>query len=242
MQKPTFCDQNWLDMQPTHGGRICGECTKTIIDFRKHSWAEIQAQQAAANNSICGIYTNKQLKHWGKEVPRKTQDCKRAAAMLATMATLLTATPLVAQNSEVNPIERVEENKSTIIKGTMTDERGEPLLIANVAILQNGSICTGTSTDFDGNYEIDISDCMNSNQKIEVEFSYIGFEDVKMNIEDLKENTAGVIEERNVINYDVVLPQGEIIAFYVRDPDYKAKFGWRVKRFFRKVKNVFKRQ
>lgn len=43
----------------------------------------------------------------------------------------------------------------TSLKGTLTDENtGEPVILATVALYQNGILKTGTETDFDGNYSI----------------------------------------------------------------------------------------
>jgi hypothetical protein len=40
------------------------------------------------------------------------------------------------------------------VYGTITDDKGEPIPFANVAILQSGQLVTGTTTDFDGVYKI----------------------------------------------------------------------------------------
>jgi len=54
--KPKYCGQNWLEMQPTDGGRICGQCDKVIVDFSKMSWTEIEQLQRQNNNAVCGMY------------------------------------------------------------------------------------------------------------------------------------------------------------------------------------------
>jgi len=62
----------------------------------------------------------------------------------------------------------------TTISGKVSDESGEPL--PSVNILVQGSQ-TGTVSDFDGNYSIEVS------SKVTLEFSYIGFETQTVNID-----------------------------------------------------------
>ena len=62
----------------------------------------------------------------------------------------------------------------TTISGKVSDDSGEPL--PGVNILVQGSQ-TGTVSDFDGNYSIEVS------SKVTLEFSYIGFETQTVNID-----------------------------------------------------------
>src|SRR5688572_10916265 len=70
IQKPKYCDQDWLDMKPVPGGRLCKKCGHTLQDFTKSTWIEIEVIQQQNNNSICGMYNERQLKYWGREVPK----------------------------------------------------------------------------------------------------------------------------------------------------------------------------
>ena len=79
--KPNHCDQNWLEMTPTNGGRICEKCNKRIVDFSKMNWAQIERIQNQNNNAVCGMYNHKQLENWGHELPTFSNSIKKAAQM-----------------------------------------------------------------------------------------------------------------------------------------------------------------
>ena len=138
--KPKHCNQHWLEMQPTDSGRICGQCQKHIVDFSKMKWAEIEAIQRANNNTVCGMYSNKQLKYWGQEVP-----CSQLSKSLTTAALLLSlSATLTAQNT--GKVDTCEQR--IVIRGFISGEsfsgEAERLPYTNVTI-KNYNI--GTATD-----------------------------------------------------------------------------------------------
>jgi len=79
--KPRHCGQNWLEMQPVEGGRMCGQCEKKITDFSKMRWSAIEAIQQQNNNTVCGMYHPKQLEHWGKEIPKADPMLRKASVI-----------------------------------------------------------------------------------------------------------------------------------------------------------------
>jgi len=36
--KPRHCNQDWLKMEKTDGGRICGKCEQKMVEFAKMNW------------------------------------------------------------------------------------------------------------------------------------------------------------------------------------------------------------
>ncbi len=59
----------------------------------------------------------------------------------------------------------------TSLSGKITDvDTGEELIGANVTIIQNGNFVTGTSTDFDGNYKVNLDP-----GSYDIEIVYVGF-------------------------------------------------------------------
>ncbi len=61
----------------------------------------------------------------------------------------------------------VQAEQSNVVRGTVVDETGEPL--AGVSVIIQGTT-TGTSTDFDGKFEI------RANRGAVLEISFVGFE------------------------------------------------------------------
>ncbi len=60
--------------------------------------------------------------------------------------------------------------KSTVVKGKITDENGEGLIGASVYVEIEKKMLVGTVSDIDGNYEINVPDC----SKTVLVFSYVG--------------------------------------------------------------------
>ena len=81
--------------------------------------------------------------------------------LLFTLSLLITfATAAVAQNG------------TGTIKGTITDDKGEPVPFANIGVKMNGNLITGATTDFDGVFSIKAL----QPGKYDVEASYTGFQ------------------------------------------------------------------
>lgn len=62
------------------------------------------------------------------------------------------------------------------LKGTVTDDTGEVVMFANVAIYQNGKLIVGTQTDIDGKYQLDSL----AAGTYDVEVSYMSYENKKI--------------------------------------------------------------
>ena len=84
--------------------------------------------------------------------------------------------------------------QAAIVKGTVTDEAGEPLIGATVMVAGSS---TGTATDYDGNFSIDVE------QGKTIHVSYVGYlsQDVKVKGNDLKI----VLKEDNALLDEVVV-------------------------------------
>ena len=91
---------------------------------------------------------------------------KLIISLMCTIALLLYSTPLLAQTG-------------TGVKGVITDEFGESLPAASVAVMKNGKIARGTSTNIHGEFNVDINLASGDD---EIVFSYIGTKTVKMKL------------------------------------------------------------
>jgi TonB-linked SusC/RagA family outer membrane protein len=90
--------------------------------------------------------------------------------------------------------------QSVTVKGSVTSQTdGEPILGANIIIV---GTTTGTSTDFDGNYKIDV-------KKGQVlEFSYLGFTTKKITVTNQKTINVSLTEDASVLDEIVVVGYG----------------------------------
>ena len=91
---------------------------------------------------------------------------KLIISLMCTIAFLLYSTPVLAQTG-------------TGVKGVITDEFGESLPAASVAVMKNGKIARGTSTNIHGEFNVDINLAGGDD---EIVFSYIGTKTVKMKL------------------------------------------------------------
>ena len=76
--------------------------------------------------------------------------------------------PSLVNNPDATTV--LPERVAQVVRGTVTDESGEPL--PGVTVRLKGSNTVGTITDFDGNYTLDIPDDAQNPVLI---FSFVGF-------------------------------------------------------------------
>ena len=197
--KPKYCGQNWLDMAPAEGGRICGGCNKLIMDFTKSTWREIEQVQAANNNAVCGMYTNKQLENWGQQ---PINSCTKLATTLALFASLASVMPAEGQGVSLNKSPRV------IVHGCVSGkDYTRPLDSVKVTLLNTNA---QTFTDKNGNYSLDITDYVDSNATPLIHYEKEGYTD------DIRRYNRG--------DYfmDIVLYKGNenliLSTFYIQQP------------------------
>ena len=87
--------------------------------------------------------------------------------LCCTILVLLLALPAFASGTE---------DGNTVVSGVVIDKKNkEPLIGVSVAIWKDGKIETGATTDFDGSFHISTS-----LTNFEVQFSYMGYKDVKV--------------------------------------------------------------
>ena len=104
--KPKRCGQKWEEMEQTSCGRICVECNKLITDFTKMKWSKIESIQLSSDEPVCGMYSDNQLKYWGKEVPsvwKRNLNCGLTVVALLTSLNLFAAEskPIIFQNGHI---------------------------------------------------------------------------------------------------------------------------------------------
>jgi hypothetical protein len=63
---PTPCHENWRGMTPESGGRFCGSCQKTVVDFTAMTDAEVlsffvEKAEKTPESRVCGRFKNQQL-------------------------------------------------------------------------------------------------------------------------------------------------------------------------------------
>lgn len=225
LPKPKYCGQNWSKMGKTTGGRICGACQKTIVDFSRMSWREIEHIQQENNNSVCGMYKQSQLDHWGQPAYPKGGCIKVTGASLLLS---LTAASSVAQNFPATVSVQKADTLSpkTIIYGTLngSDYNGEPDPLPGGTIrLAHTNI--GTISDIDGKFELDLTEYADTLHDPELIFSSIGY----------KKSTwtyPGKLKGSITLNIQTIEDTANTTYFYVTKGSLKSRISGRLHRWF----------
>ncbi len=223
--KPKHCGQNWLDMNPTEGGRICGQCEKKIVDFSKSSWSEIEKQQSLHNNGLCGMYHPKQLENWGQEISESNNSLLKAA--------VITGISISIANSSYG--QSIINADSLVIQGKVIDGDVGEGLPAAIVRLKNNKI--QTMTDMDGNFKLVLRNVPSTPIPDTLEISEVGYPKKLLVFNDLKQmnsSESGIKLENGKLNITLATPDTEIISFYVHAPTRAQRMKWKIKSWFRR--------
>lgn len=226
------CDQIWEDMTPGEQGRICQKCAHQIIDFRSLNQKEIAEIHTFTEGKVCGLYHSRQLKL--AVPPQRNKKTSRLKAFYLLMMGFILSTDTQAQEVVPSPkTEQVEQDSmkvsseadeellekdstadSLIISGILTEEAGSPLVYANVHI---EGTATGVTTDYEGNYRLDVAPSLKDTTQVVLVYSYIGFTTQKMVFE------RDQLSKESTTTMDVILySDGMVTEFYVsRRPLHK---------------------
>ena len=242
LPKPKFCGQKWLEMRPTSNGRLCGSCEKEIFDFSKLAIDQIEALQKENNNSLCGMYSKKQLKFWEQKSKRSRFSLKSAiaASTLFLASGEYSGSELKAREKEykleiigtntfeINEKSKLDSIPKAIIKGVITtiNKKGEsePLPFANIFLSRHN---IGTTTDIEGKYRIEITDEKYEPIKDTLTASYFGYPPNKTIFDPIPVGT-------NIKNIQFDETVNNITVFYVTVPTKWQRFKWKVKSILKK--------
>ena len=107
---------------------------------------------------------------------------------------------VVYSTKETPTVHSTMQQKQRTIKGTVSDEYGEPLI--GVSVLVQGTT-TGTITDIDGNYTLEIL-----NDEAVLEFSYIGYQKISLRVAGASSLNIIMKEDAQQLNEVVVTAMG----------------------------------
>ena len=172
---PEPCHQDWKKMTPTELGKFCSSCEKEVFDFTTYSDEQL-IKHLDNNNSICGRFTDKQLNR-DLQLQRKqrhnylsyTFSGLFSLFLLNSSTTKAQEKPKTIQTDKKFtsiPLQNTRANDSITVSGAVLEESRYPLPGATVLIK---GTTTGTSTDFDGKFNLE---CKKSDT---LTISYVGY-------------------------------------------------------------------
>lgn len=181
---PEPCSENFNEMIPVKGGKFCGSCEKTIVDFRTMNDYQILKFYQQNKGKICGVFNNRQLNR-AMPFPVEVKPSSNWKAIAALAAGVLFSGGLAAQTAttaigkriiteQAIQKEKQEENSTTsnrVIRGIVKDGEYQDGLIGANIFVKGTTI--GTNSDLDGYFELTIPDNLIT---FELEVSYIGYD------------------------------------------------------------------
>lgn len=163
-------------MTPMHGGKHCQSCNKVVTDFTSMTDHEL-INYFRNGQATCGRFYNTQLDRiiTAPPEPKKNLWMRIAFGVMAllgltkeskaqknadSVAAQLIVAPDGSYQSAVKKDSTVvflDSNSKTMIEGTVTDPKGEPILNASVIITdKKGKQLAITGTDIDGKYSVEL--------------------------------------------------------------------------------------
>lgn len=237
------CGQQWEQMHPVPGGRLCGQCDRVIVDFRKKTPGEIAEQMLFADQPVCGVYTPEQLAAPVREsvAERRSGFPPLVAATVALLSMQsLQAVPLAQSEPVVQtepsfkpviPSDTLGTDSTAqitrVIRGRVFEqETGEPVPFATVKVVDHP---IGASSDFDGLFTIDVSQLNDSITHVDLECRYVGYSPVVV--------TKVAINTDSVVEISLSSADAQVIAFGVTIGEPPKPTLWqRITRPFRRKK------
>ena len=240
--KPLPCQQMWDDMIPVNGGRICNGCGKLVVDFRKHSWVEIERTQRENILPVCGIYKDQQIENWGVELSTPTTKCHRMLKLSAAFVAIaqLSSIDLSAQTNTIKQsstaIQISNTQKTTklpvnegaskkILSGTIVTERADaskwPLACAQITVVRKTKTIT-TETDSFGRFALNLTDIYGSlpdTFEVVVTHPQFSIHTIKYTKKDFKSALSIVLPDQNLA---LVADKEDIVAYITSSSYYLA--------------------
>lgn len=218
---PKPCQENWSEMTKKEQGRFCQSCQTVVVDFTAMSDAELFHYFSNHKGNTCGRISKEKLnKVIAPVTPSFTPNWLKVGLLASG---LLTAEGIYAQVSpqieiseqRIDQLETVnsqlnEEGEKMTISGKLTEENGEPLIFANVA-LKVGDVISGTASDIDGNYSLVIPEQFKAETSWTLVVSYIGFESKTIVVQNTKELN---IQQNVVLDAGASILVGDIVCTY----------------------------
>ncbi len=256
LSKLKRCDQEWDQMEPNDCGRLCVQCNKTIIDFREMSNREVAEAHTFSDEAVCGVYREDQL-GIPRQPKKKTSLHNFKSLYLVTLglfiqnvadAQMPNAKPSQVQLDTIPDTEGFIQEESLsaapqaisdslLYYGTVKDQMGESIVFANVYVKGTK---IGTTTDFDGRFQLDLSQVLDTANQCEIIISSLGYMRQTIIIEKPQEMTAlnqSIIVEK-VLEREIktVLQTNTVTSFGVtvsNPPRYK-RWWYKITSPFRK--------
>ncbi len=204
------------------------------------SWEEIEDLQAQHNNSLCGMYRPKQLKHWGQEPPKRSFSLKPTVAISSILLALGQVTTTEAQAQIVWKKQEVADSTAIqheAVEGVQTLSEGIVIEGKVITETEDGTILPlygaavylktleeGALSDENGNYRIEVRGDRKTIQRDTLVIKYFSYQTKEIPLSDFKRKPAVVYMDLKYHN---------LSTFYLENPSIWQRIGWTIRGWFR---------
>lgn len=202
---PEPCHAQWARMSPCGGGRFCGNCRKTVVDFTNLTDDSVVRVLEQADEELCGRMNPSQLNRIVAESEVQPSFFKKLLKIAAgiLLPALLHTPEAKAQGGirmrEVTTPKPGANQQDTLtphgvpLPGTQSAQRVPTLLgivldsttrqpLIGVSVVLDREHKIAAVTDYDGNFKLEFSDSFLKRDSITLELRYIGFEPATVRI------------------------------------------------------------
>lgn len=165
---PEPCHEGWDNMTPSEKGRFCSSCQKEVVDFTGMTDDELFTFFAQkTQGSVCGrthisqldtpiakpvVLKKKRFWYWQYAASVLFLFIKPGGTKAQVKPPVTVAPPTTVRMGTVAYVNPVEQT-NLLLKGTVVDEKGDPITNASVVIKGTPR---GVATDKEGHYELRI--------------------------------------------------------------------------------------
>lgn len=230
---PRPCHEKFEEFNTTTLGGFCSSCQKEVIDFTTWDEDRIKSFFKDPASSTCGRFYPRQLKSYTLMHAPKFNFMRWTYVPLISMIVLLFSRNTQAQKIGKTRVEQVLASPETrpivgdtvrvkVITG-LVKAANDGTAIPGVHVLLRGTT-NSTATNVDGQFSITVT---NPQPTDSLEFSFIGFKSVAVNINESNDLTVAM-------KLDTVrLGEMVVIAGHVRRQRLR-NLGWRIGNLFRR--------
>lgn len=207
------CTKSWDNMSDNKIGKFCNQCSKNVYDLTDKSQEEIGQLYQENNGKLCGkVYPHQLNRSFQHQYKMKL--AKFCAALFLVFGNYIFKSDLHAQNIPSDSIILVKKDTNFfVLKGTIVDkENKDPIPFASVYYTTD-STNYGTTTDFDGNFVLQIDRDKLSSEAINLKVSYVGYNKLVLKDIDINKFKNGKIKLEMEMASNACF-----IGFIVRDP------------------------
>lgn len=198
------CSKNWNELSKSGKDKFCASCTKKVVDFSTMKHNQIVDYVKGQKDQVCGRLTIDQMDS-NSSIIINTNRFKTAFLSLVAITIGKNLHPSIINDNrtkqlivQVEPIDSLE----SVIKGNIIDKNtGDPFPFVNVRIKGTK---IGTTSDFDGNFSIDISSIQNKDSTILI-FQFLGYQTKEVVITSNKPLAIEMVEDKRIMMGEIVV-------------------------------------